>query len=58
MSTVYDYAARPLTQARLEEIVSTIDGLKNEAAHDIEDKREIYEALVDLFKGRDIGDGE
>lgn len=40
---------RPLTDERMAEIRALAAGLRAEAEHDIEDKREMYNALMDLL---------
>jgi hypothetical protein len=50
MTPAYEYKARRLTDERRREIARVIYGLGADAVFDIEDKREIYEALVDLFQ--------
>ena len=49
MADRYEYRQRVMTEARWAEIDELVAGLHNDAAHDIEDKRQIYEALMDLL---------
>ncbi len=49
MADRYDYQPRVLTEDRLRVITELIEGMRDDAAHDIEDKRDVYEALVDLL---------
>lgn len=45
----YDYKPAFVTPERHAEIEATAAALRDDAAHDIEDKRAIYEALIDLL---------
>lgn len=56
--------ANMLTPERVQEIRTLAEGLRNDAEHDIEDKRDIYQALMDLLachlpagEWHPIGDG-
>ncbi len=45
----YDYKPRVLTPDRQEEITALAEDRKTDAAHDVEDHRAVYEALIDLL---------
>ncbi len=46
-----------MTLERLREIVQLRDSLRSDAEHDIEDKRDIYNALTDLIDALGIALG-
>ena len=51
----YAYQAKTISTERRNEIIEIAESLAEDSAYDIEDKRQIYEALMDLLNVASLG---